>query len=75
MSEDIESEMQKEVDKEFEDIDKTTPLTLNPSELIITEENISKYQFKANGFDNYPGNINLWICDKNYKPISALLQH
>jgi len=73
MSENIESEMQKEVDKEFEDIDKTTPLTLNPSELIITEENISKYQFKANGFDNYPGNINLWICDKNYKPIPGVI--
>ncbi len=73
MSEDIESEMQKEVDKELEDIDKTTPLALNPSELIITEENISKYQFKANGFDNYPGNINLWICDKNYKPISGVI--
>ena len=36
MSEDIESEMQKEIHKEFEYIDKTTPVTLNPSELIIT---------------------------------------
>jgi len=41
--------------------------------LIITDENIGKYQFKPKDFENYPGNINLWICDKNYKPISGVI--
>ncbi|HPQ79432.1 MAG TPA: PrgI family protein [Candidatus Dojkabacteria bacterium] len=72
-TEEVESEIQKEVDKELEEIENTTPLTLNPSKLIITDENIGKYQFKPKDFENYPGNINLWICDKNYKPISGVI--
>jgi len=72
-AEEVESEIQKEVDRELEEIENTTPLTLNPSELIITDENIGKYQFKPKDFENYPGNINLWICDKNYKPISGVI--
>jgi len=72
-TEEVESEIQKEVDKELEEIENTTPLTLNTSKLIITDENIGKYQFKPKDFENYPGNINLWICDKNYKPISGVI--
>lgn len=72
-TEEVESEIQKEVDRELEEIENTTPLTLNPSKLIITDENIGKYQFKPKDFENYPGNINLWICDKNYKPISGVI--
>lgn len=72
-TEEVESEIQKEVDKELEEIENTTPLTLNPSKLIITDENIGKYQFKPKDFENYPGNINLWICDKKYKPISGVI--
>ncbi len=49
-TDEVESEIQKEVDKELEEIENTTPLTLNPSKLIITDENIGKYH--------------LWICDK-----------
>lgn len=37
--------------------------------IIINEENISKYQFNIKSIDKLLGNINLWICTKDNKPV------
>ena len=36
----------------------------------ISEENVSKYQFPIKSVDSLPGNINIWLCTKDNKPIS-----
>jgi len=67
------SEKQKEIDKELEDLDKQTPKSIDPEYILINEENISQYQFETKGFDNLPGNINLWISTKDFKPIPNIV--
>ncbi len=42
------------------------------SELIINEENAQKYQFSIKSGDKLPGNINLWLCTKDNKPIQGI---
>ena len=37
--------------------------------IVINEENISKYQFNIKSIDKLPGNINLWLCTKDNKPV------
>lgn len=44
-------------------------LPIDPNYVLITNDNISNYQFSAKGMENLPGNINLWLCTKDYKPI------
>ena len=39
------------------------------SQIIINEENVAKYQFSIKSVDKLPGNINLWICNKDNQPI------
>lgn len=41
--------------------------------VIITEDNISKYQFKIASADKLPGNINMWLSTKNLKPIPNVI--
>ncbi len=47
--------------------------TFMEKQLVITSENISKYQFDIQGADKLPGNINIWISNKNFKPISGVV--
>jgi hypothetical protein len=46
----------------------TVPQSL-PNNIIITEDNISKYQFKIASTEKLPGNINFWLSTKNSKPV------
>jgi hypothetical protein len=39
------------------------------SQIVINEENVSKYQFTIKSVDKLPGNINLWVCNKENQPI------
>jgi len=41
--------------------------------LIITEENISKYQFNIASTDKLPGNINFWLSTKDSKPVPNVI--
>lgn len=43
--------------------------SLDPNNLVITDENIDKYQFNIKTADSLPGNINVWLCTKDLKPI------
>jgi len=67
------SVVQEEIDKELDALENSGPKSINPSNILITEDNISQYQFNAKGLDNLPGNINLWICTKDFKPISNIV--
>ncbi|MGI5897990.1 MAG: PrgI family protein [Candidatus Dojkabacteria bacterium] len=48
---------------------------LDPSKLLITDENISNYQFSTKGMDNLPGNINCWLCTQDFKPIPNVIAY
>lgn len=72
-SEEPVSVVQEEVDKELDALENSGPKSIDPSNILITEENISQYQFNAKGFEKLPGNINLWICTKEFKPISNIV--
>ena len=65
------SEAQKEIDDQLEKLEKVspTPKSMNPNHILISQENIAEYQFNAKGFDKLPGNINIWISTKDFKPI------
>lgn len=65
--------IQEEIDKELDALENSEPKSFNPSNIFITEDNISQYQFNAKGFENLPGNINLWLCTKEFKPISNIV--
>lgn len=47
----------------------TAPKTFQEKQLVITSENIKNFQFEIKGFDNLPGNINLWISNKEFLPV------
>ncbi len=52
----------------------TTTLPASTSNtVIITEDNISKYQFKIASVDKLPGNINVWLSTKDSKPIPNVI--
>lgn len=57
-----------------EAINVNTP-TLKPEEITITDDNISKYQFSVKGLENLPGNINIWLCTKDYLPIPNVISY
>ena len=67
------SEAQKKIDKELESLENSAPKSVNPEYILINEENISQYQFNAKGFDDLPGNINIWISTKDFKPIPNIV--
>lgn len=67
------SEAQKAIDEELEKIESSSPKSINPEYILINDENISKYQFKAKGFEDLPGNINIWISTKDFKPIPNIV--
>lgn len=67
------SVVQEEIDKELDALENSGPKSIDPSNILITEDNISQYQFSAKGLENLPGNINLWICTKDFKPISNIV--
>lgn len=43
--------------------------TFVESQLVLTSANIKDYQFDMEGVNKLPGNINIWVSDKNFKPI------
>jgi len=43
--------------------------TLDPNNIVITDDNIANFQFNINSVDRLPGNINVWLCTKDLKPI------
>ena len=49
---------------------KTTASNTSSKTLTITAQNAGQYQFDIQGVERLPGNINVWLSDKNYKPIS-----
>ena len=49
---------------------KTTASNTGSKTLTITAQNAGQYQFDIQGVERLPGNINVWLSDKNYKPIS-----
>jgi hypothetical protein len=65
-------------DKEGEEIIQQTeveidtgprPLDNSDNLLVITEENISRYQFDIKSKDKLPGNINIWLATRDNKAI------
>lgn len=55
-----------------EEIKKEEVLQINSNiddTIIISEENLSHYQFIIKSVDKLPGNINIWLCTKDNKPI------
>lgn len=60
------------VTKEIEDVkEEIEPVvaSLDPNNLVITDENLEKFQFNISSSDSLPGNINIWLCTKDLKPI------
>lgn len=41
--------------------------------IIITKDNIAKYQFKIASTDKLPGNINMWLSTKDSKPVPNVI--
>ena len=48
------------------------PEDFSNTHIVISEENLSKYQFPIKSVDKLPGNINLWICTKDNQPIPEI---
>lgn len=46
---------------------------VDPNLLIITDSNIANYQFNIKSLDRLPGNINAWLCTKDFKPIPNVI--
>jgi hypothetical protein len=45
------------------------------SRILITDENISKYQFNIKSVDKLPGNINIWLSTKDFKPVPNVITY
>lgn len=67
------SENVKEIDKKLEEIEKPKVQPIDVNNILINSENISNYQFNTGGFENMPGNINLWLSTKDFKPIPNVI--
>ncbi len=64
------SENVKAIDRQIEEAEKATIIRqVDANKISINSENISNYQFNIKGFENIPGNINLWLSTKDYQPI------
>jgi hypothetical protein len=66
---DITKEEQKEEIDLPEGLIAPRPLDNTNNTITINSENISKYKFDVKSVDKLPGNINIWLVDKNNKPI------
>jgi hypothetical protein len=51
----------------------TTLPSSTSNSVIITDDNISKYQFNIASLDKLPGNINIWLSTKSSKPIPNVI--
>jgi hypothetical protein len=54
-------------------VKKEVKKTFVEQQLTITPQNIANYQFDIEGVEKLPGNINLWMSDKNFKPIPGVV--
>ena len=66
-----------EVDEELLRSDTTTVTTtpITPSKIFITDENRDSYQFQIKSTDKLPGNINVWLCTNDFKPIPNVVAY
>lgn len=48
---------------------------IDPNLLVITEENVDNYQFDIKTIDQLPGNINAWLCTKDFKQIPNVISY
>ena len=55
------------------DEDLIAPPPIDPRFLLITKQNITNYQFNIKSLDRLPGNINIWLCTKDFKPIPNVI--
>lgn len=46
-----------------------------PTSILITDDNIQNFQFSAKGMENVPGNINIWLCNNEFKPIQDVISY
>ncbi|MHC1716533.1 MAG: PrgI family protein [Candidatus Dojkabacteria bacterium] len=53
--------------------EKSSVPVLDPENIMITEENIKNYQLNIKSVDSLPGNINVWLCTKDLKPIPNII--
>jgi hypothetical protein len=51
----------------------TAKPAIDQNNIIITEDNIDKFQFNISSADNLPGNINVWLSTKDLKPIPNII--
>ncbi len=51
----------------------TTLPSSTSNSVIITDDNISKYQFNIASLDKLPGNINIWLSTKSSKPVPNVI--
>ncbi|NMC08870.1 PrgI family protein [Candidatus Microgenomates bacterium] len=65
-------ETKKEETTEDVEVNTATP-AIDQNNIIITEDNIDKFQFNISSADNLPGNINVWISTKDLKPIPNII--
>lgn len=47
--------------------------SIDPSKILITDENRSNYQFTIKSVEQLPGNINIWLATKDFKPIPNVI--
>jgi len=46
---------------------------INPSSILINSQNIGSYQFDIGNTTTLPGNINVWLCTKDFKPVPNVI--
>ena len=61
------------LDKELNVEENLTTPPIDPNLLVITDSNIASYQFNIKSLDRLPGNINAWLCTKDFKPIPNVI--
>jgi hypothetical protein len=71
--EDIEDPLDEKNLKIDEELLTSTPST--QSRILITDENISNYQFNIKSTDKLPGNINIWLSTKDFKPVPNVVTY
>lgn len=69
-----------QVEDMFEEVSESetsTTSTTPPDKsfLTITSQNISNYQFKIKSLEKLPGNINIWLCTRDMKPIPNVITY
>lgn len=57
-----------EIDEEI-----MAPQQIDPSFLLLSDQNISNYKFNISNSDRLPGNINIWLSTKDFKPIPNVI--